>query len=238
MSGRTLVVFSASLPANVEQHLSGEQQHHHLPHPNRHHLTALHSQAAEKGDHHNYQLTCAWIKHRIKPHSRYQSMKWSALISNQGQQAPSPFHQCTAVFLGLRKGRVQEPQPRKSSFLVPPRNEAGRSDLKMVQHWKIRYFLVSKSGTHEGGVRITALTILACIPSPSVNSLLWHCCVWTWLGMFRLEEHHWEILWVFAKVSCEHNYGCFCRVQMLWLGRRQEARLCKCKCHSTHLSLA
>ena len=29
---------SAPLPSNIEQHLCREQQHHHLPHSNRHHL--------------------------------------------------------------------------------------------------------------------------------------------------------------------------------------------------------
>ena len=33
-----IVVFSAPLPPNVEQHLSGEQQHDHLPRAHRHHL--------------------------------------------------------------------------------------------------------------------------------------------------------------------------------------------------------
>ena len=46
-----IVVFSAPLPPNVEQHLSGEQQHDHLPHPDRHHLTAMYCQTTKKGDH-------------------------------------------------------------------------------------------------------------------------------------------------------------------------------------------
>ena len=33
-----IIFFSAEVPANAEQHLSGEQQHHHLPDPHRHHV--------------------------------------------------------------------------------------------------------------------------------------------------------------------------------------------------------
>ena len=35
-----LYILSASLPSNTEQHLGRKQQHHHLPDPDRYHLTA------------------------------------------------------------------------------------------------------------------------------------------------------------------------------------------------------
>ena len=45
-----MAIFSAPLPTNVEQHLSREQQHDHLPDSHRHHLTTVHCQTTEKGD--------------------------------------------------------------------------------------------------------------------------------------------------------------------------------------------
>ena len=45
-----IMIFPAPLPANAEQHLCREQQHHHLPNSHRHHLATLHCQTnPEKG---------------------------------------------------------------------------------------------------------------------------------------------------------------------------------------------
>ena len=49
-----IVVFSAEIPSDAEQHLRGEQQHHHLPRPHRHHIRD--DWKGEEHHHHHHHL--------------------------------------------------------------------------------------------------------------------------------------------------------------------------------------